>query len=509
VKRVITGTVALAVAFASLAFTASPTPEGKLTFASTSPPTVSLNPAVGPPSSKVAVSGRHFGAYEAVDVYFDTTDEKLATANGTGSFTTTIHIPASATPGTHWFTAIGRHSGLAAQTVFTVQTNWAQYRDDPAHTGFNGFENVLGPSNVSGLTLAWTATTGGAITSSPAVVNGVAYVGSNDGKLYAFPTSCNGTCSPLWTGITGGSIGRSSPAVANGVVYIGSEDGKLYAFSTACRGTCPPLWTGSIGTSTDSSPTVANGVVYIGSTTKLYAFPASCSGTCSPLWTGVTGGYTWDPTVANKLVYVGLDYFAATCKGSCAPLGHGNQGTNWTTSPAAANGLVYYGFDSGNNGVAVKAFPKTCSGACAPVWVNWIGVESYVQGAPAVANGVVYFGSTDGTLYVLSASLVELWEGYTAGSIYSSPAVANGVVYVGSDDDNVYAFPASCSTPCSPLWTGLTGGPVDSSPAVANGVVYVGSGDGKLYAYSLGMVAGPARPFPYGLHPNYSLKVSA
>jgi len=128
------------------------------------------------------------------------------------------------------------------------------------------------------------------------------------------------------------------------------------------------------------------------------------------------------------------------------------------------------------------------------VWVNWIGVESYVQGAPAVANGVVYFGSTDGTLYVLSASLVELWEGYTGGSIYSSPAVANGVVYVGSDDDNLYAFPASCTTPCSPLWTGTTGGPVDSSPAVANGVVYVGSSDGKLYAYSLGMVAGPARP---------------
>jgi len=150
----------------------------------------------------------------------------------------------------------------------------------------------------------------------------------------------------------------------------------------------PALWTGSIGTSTDSSPTVANGVVYIGSTPTV-RLPRSCSGTCSPLWTGVTGGYTWDPTVANKLVYVGLDYFRRTCKGSCAPLGHGNQGTNWTTSPAAANGLVYYGFDSGNNGVAVKAFPKTCSGACAPVWSTGSVSNHMSRGASGGQRGRV------------------------------------------------------------------------------------------------------------------------
>lgn len=332
------------------------------------------------------------------------------------------------------------------------------------------------------------------------------YVGSNDGKLYAFSASCSGTCSPLWTGITGGSIGYSSPAVANGVVYIVSEDGKLYAFSTACSGTCPPLWTGSIGTSTDASPTVANGVVYVGSAGELYAFPASCRSTCSPLWTAAVDGF--DPAVANKLVYMGLNYFATTCKGSCASLGHGNEGTDFTTSPAVANGLVYYGYGPSNNGEGVKAFPKTCRGSCAPVWVNHIGDETYFDGAPAVANGVVYFGSTDGTLYVWSASLEELWEGeYTNGSTYSaysSPAVANGVVYIGSDDDNLYAFPASasCGTPCTPLWKGTTGGPVDSSPAVANGVVYVGSSDGKLYAFHLSGSATTAapRPNPFALH---------
>jgi hypothetical protein len=66
----------------------------------------------------------------------------------------------------------------------------------------------------------------------------VVYVGSGDGRLYAFHASgiigCSGTpkmCSPLWTGATGALINLSSPAIANGFIYVGSTDHKLYAFS--------------------------------------------------------------------------------------------------------------------------------------------------------------------------------------------------------------------------------------------------------------------------------------
>ena len=34
---------------------------------------------------------------------------------------------------------------------------------------------------------------------------------------------------PSWKGNTGTGV-DSSPAIANGMVYVGSEDGKLYAF---------------------------------------------------------------------------------------------------------------------------------------------------------------------------------------------------------------------------------------------------------------------------------------
>src|SRR5581483_4045803 len=152
------------------------------------------------------------------------------------------------------------------------------------------------------------------------------YVGSGDGKLYAFDaagvTGCSGspkTCAPLWTAATGGYV-WSSPAVAGGVVYVGSSDLKLYAFDaagvTGCSGspkTCAPLWTAATGGYVFSSPAVAGGVVYVGSDDyKLYAFDAAgasgCSGspkTCTPLWTATTGWVDSSPAVAGGVVYVG------------------------------------------------------------------------------------------------------------------------------------------------------------------------------------------------------------
>jgi outer membrane protein assembly factor BamB len=108
--------------------------------------------------------------------------------------------------------------------------------------------------------------------SSPAVANGIVYIGAADQNLYAFnASSCRAAqgCDPLWAAPTGGVI-TSSPTVANGVVYIGSADGKLYAFD-AHSGAL--LWTTTTGGSISSSPAVAYGMVYIGSAdNQLYAF---------------------------------------------------------------------------------------------------------------------------------------------------------------------------------------------------------------------------------------------
>jgi outer membrane protein assembly factor BamB len=184
--------------------------------------------------------------------------------------------------------------------------------------------------------------TGGAVRSSPSVAGGRVFVGSDDFKLYAFDaagsTNCSGsptaTCTPLWTATTSNAVG-SSPAVANGVVFIGTTAGgafgaRLNAFDAAgdtnCSGTpktCTPLWTSAnLGTIGSTPISVANGVVYIDIAVgissfvgKVFAFDATapntlCSGTpkvCSPLWSVVASDSDplgSAPAIADGFVYV-------------------------------------------------------------------------------------------------------------------------------------------------------------------------------------------------------------
>jgi len=74
--------------------------------------------------------------------------------------------------------------------------------------------------------LDWKATTGRGVWSPPSVANGVVYVGSGDGNLYAFDAATGVT---LWKAYLGGTV-FDSPAVADGAVYADSYAGSIYAF---------------------------------------------------------------------------------------------------------------------------------------------------------------------------------------------------------------------------------------------------------------------------------------
>ena len=78
------------------------------------------------------------------------------------------------------------------------------------------------------------------------------------------------TGAKLWSYVTRKYV-FSSPAVANGVVYVGSEDSNVYALNA---NTGVKLWNYSTGGVVKSSPAVANGMVYVGSNhfTLVYAF---------------------------------------------------------------------------------------------------------------------------------------------------------------------------------------------------------------------------------------------
>ncbi len=67
----------------------------------------------------------------------------------------------------------------------TAQAAWREFHGANM-VRFNQFENVLNVNNVRNLGLKWSYATGRGVFSSPAMANGVVYVGSNNDVVYAF-----------------------------------------------------------------------------------------------------------------------------------------------------------------------------------------------------------------------------------------------------------------------------------------------------------------------------------
>lgn len=85
----------------------------------------------------------------------------------------------------------------------------------------------VGRQNVQRLSLSWIgngATFGEDLVykSSPTVVDGVVYFGTDAGQLFAFPASCRGSqCDPTWRKQLVQAI-YNTPAVVDGVLYVGT-----------------------------------------------------------------------------------------------------------------------------------------------------------------------------------------------------------------------------------------------------------------------------------------------
>ena len=372
--------------------------------------------------------------------------------------------------------------------IGTVETAQAQaspmFRGGPHHAGVYDGQPVQQGNQVS-----WSFQTDGPVRSTPAVVNGVIYVGSGDGNLYAIDAASG---NERWRFETQGAV-HASPAVADGRVYVSSRDQHLYAVDAQ---TGREIWQLAMGADLPyvwgfdmylSSPTVVEDIVYVGSGDgHVYAVD------------GETGQIRWSfdagarvrssPAFAQGRIYVGamngrlygLD--AATgqqkmvfeTEGASldrADFGFDRQAV--VSSPTIAGDRVFFG---GRDGYLYAIDTQTGQ----QQW-RFNYEVSWVLSSPALAEGVVYTGTSDGRFVntLDAATGEEQWRFATPSIVWSSPSVAGDLVYFGCGDGFLYALDRQTG---EEQWRFRTRGGVYSSPVIVQGTVYVGSDDGALYA---------------------------
>src|ERR1700728_1970426 len=205
----------------------------------------------------------------------------------------------------------------------------------------------------------WKFVTDGRVRSSPAISNGVVYVGSFDGSLYAIDFNSGKliwrydtkgrSIDPTGLGFDRKSI-LSSPAVADGVVYIGSRDAHLYAVDAA-KGTLKWIFDYEKDNMTwaISSPAVRGQVVYMGTADGHFVHALRASDG-QELWRFEMADRVWSsPVVAGSELYVtnqsGGLYAVDLASGKES--WHFQTKASVESSPAVANGVVYFGSNDG------------------------------------------------------------------------------------------------------------------------------------------------------------------
>lgn len=164
---------------------------------------------------------------------------------------------------------VGSHSGgIHALDARTGARTWRYeaeksasaspaVHDGTVYVGLDGGGPLLALSASDGA-MRWRAEIGGTVQSSPAVYDTTVYIGTYG--VEGFRAFDSETGEPAWSADIGRTWG--SPAIADGIVYIGSLAGRVYAFEAESG---DELWTVDIGDLIKSSPAVVDGSLYIGS----------------------------------------------------------------------------------------------------------------------------------------------------------------------------------------------------------------------------------------------------
>lgn len=305
----------------------------------------------------------------------------------------------------------------------------------------------------------WTFKTAGPIVTTPAIADGVVYIGSMSGHLHAIDQQ---TGREKWNFKSRMPI-ASSAAVADGTVYFVSSTGSLAALDAA---TGQPRWV--FAAEFERKFEAKN----------LHGYPSAAQ-TIPDAW----DVFTSSPAVVGGRVYFGSGdggVYAVDAKSGVLQWKF-QTGDVVHASPAVANGTVYIGSWDGNLYAidAASGLQKwVFHGGQDPAIHNQVGFQS----SPAVVGGTVYVGSRDAHVYALDAATGrKKWDYPTSKSwVNGTPAVRDGIVYAATSDSS--RFMAIDARTGSLRFNFDAKAYVFSSAALAGPLAYFGSHNGRLYA---------------------------
>jgi len=439
---------------------------------------------------------------------------------------------------------------VSATSVLAATDEWSTSLHDISRTG-SSTDTSFSVSQAAQLKKLWSFQTGGPIASQPAIVNGVAYVGSWDGYEYAFNLTTGAQVWKTYLGVTNGegdcnpqSAGVSSaPTVQNGVVYVGGGDTNWYALDASTGNVLWKVYTGDNSVAGGhynwSSPLLYGGYAYVGIASlgdcplvqgqllKVDLSTHQVVNTLNLVPDGQVGGGIWTSpaydTATNKIFTVtgteqsdnqqyaqavlAIDPSTMTVVDSWhLPENQAVADSDWTTSTAL--------FTDANNRQLVLATNKNGNTyaflrsnlAAGPVWQRQVALGnncaacgfSTVSSA-AIGQGRIYQAGgvpvINGQGYGGSVQAFDpttgavIWQHPTPGPIIGAVTYMNGMVIDG-EGSALEVLDASNGHRLYSYDTG-PGALMYAAPAVGSGVVVTGSTNGSIYAFNLGTLNTP------------------
>lgn len=381
-------------------------------------------------------------------------------------------------------------------------TEWPQFHADPLHSGAV-VSDFAAPKE-----RWWSQSTGGAIEGSPVVSDGRVFVGSTDGKLYAFDAISG---SPLWTFDTGGPI-TSTPALSGGILYVVNNAGDIYAIdavtgkkrlsdgaareSPGQSRTNPAIHEGRLYLGTESGAVIAYNLQTLSKDWEFKTFGEQEAFNIqgSPSNTGSYGcrerfkavPVRSSPAVYNDIVFFGSDAHALFAVNEFGLGGsRAGQTTGVWTWPAGATSTYTCADPSPVGGTSQNVSLKQSQ--------YFPRHDDVIRASPAIdaANNLVVVASYDNNITAYDVLTgVQKWRTNVSmnnrdSRVISTPAVTGDRVYFGSFNGHFYALEhvksGTAVTGVKKLWSFETNGAIWSSPALSNGLVAFGSDDETIY----------------------------